>query len=164
MKGVKLLTNEEFINEVGRAAVENMIKYRLCASLVIAQAILESKWGKSGLAVKSKNLFGVKGRGTIGSDLYKTREWCSKRKRFVYVNAKFRKYRSFAESINDHKNFLLKPRYIQLIGEYDYKDAARKIKQAGYATDPRYVQKIVWLIEKYNLARFDKQALEQMKK
>jgi hypothetical protein len=74
---------------------------------------------------------------------------------WVKVQAKFRKYESFAESIADHARLLLNPRYDKVRTAQNYKEACNAIYQAGYATDPVYPYKLISLIETHNLNRWD---------
>ncbi|MED4570300.1 glycoside hydrolase family 73 protein [Brevibacillus agri] len=152
------MTQQEFIAKVAPAAVADMKKTRIPASLTIAQAILESNWGKSGLAVNANNLFGIKGTGTAGSVSMPTTEYVGGKP--ITTNANFRKYNNWAESIADHSALILngtrdKPtRYHGVLGA-DYKTACQKIKEGGYATDPAYSQKLINLIETYALHQYD---------
>lgn len=148
------MTQNEFIETIGQAAQADMKRTGILASLTVAQACLESTWGKSGLAIKGKNLFGIKGKGPAGSITMPTYEW--ERGQKIKINAAFRKYNTWAESIADHSALFLRLlRYKNLIGEKDYKRACQKVQQDGYATDPDYTKKLIKLIEKYKLYRFD---------
>ncbi|MDT3416190.1 flagellum-specific peptidoglycan hydrolase FlgJ [Brevibacillus aydinogluensis] len=153
------MTQQEFIDKIAPAAVEDMRKTRIPASLTIAQAILESNWGKSGLTKQANNLFGIKGTGPAGSVTMPTTEYVNGKP--VKVNANFRKYNSWAESIADHSALILngtrdKPtRYHGVLGA-DYKKACQEIWKGGYATDPAYPQKLISLIEQYNLQKYDR--------
>ncbi|MED4727212.1 glucosaminidase domain-containing protein [Aneurinibacillus migulanus] len=148
------MTQNEFIEAIGQAAQTDMKRTGILASLTVAQACLESNWGNSGLAIKGKNLFGVKGKGPAGSITMPTYEW--ERGQKIKINAAFRKYNTWAESIADRSALFLRlPRYKNLIGEKDYKRACQKVQQDGYATDPQYATKLISMIEKYKLYRFD---------
>lgn len=152
------MTQQEFIARIAPAAVEDMKKTRVPASLTIAQAILESNWGKSGLTINANNLFGMKGTGTVGSVNMPTKEFVGSTP--IQTSAKFRKYNSWAESIRDHSDLILngtrdKPtRYHGCLG-VDYKKACQEIWKGGYATDPEYPQKLINLIETYELHKYD---------
>ncbi|MGN7472315.1 glycoside hydrolase family 73 protein [Brevibacillus sp. SAFN-007a] len=152
------MTQQEFIAKIAPAAVADMKKTRVPASLTIAQAILESNWGKSSLTVKANNLFGIKGIGPAGSVQMPTTEYVNGSQ--VKTNANFRVYNSWAESIADHSALILngtrdKPtRYHGVLGA-DYKTACQMIKEGGYATDPAYPQKLINLIETYALHQYD---------
>lgn len=152
------MTQQEFIAKIAPAAVADMRKTRVPASLTIAQAILESNWGKSGLTQRANNLFGIKGTGPAGSVSMPTTEYVNGKP--VSVQANFRKYNNWSESIADHSALILKgtrdkpTRYHGVLGA-DYKTACLKIKEGGYATDPTYAQKLIALIEKYELHKYD---------
>lgn len=150
--------SQEFINKIAPYAVKDMQSTFIPASLTIAQAILESNWGKSGLTGKANNLFGIKGTGNAGSVTMPTKEYVNKA--WVTVNAPFRSYKSWGDSIADHSKLILngtrdKPkRYHGVLGA-DYKTAATEIWKGGYATDPSYPEKLIKLIEKHELWKYD---------
>lgn len=149
------MTNNEFINKIGSMASEDMQKTKILASLTIAQAILESNWGRSSLSVEpNNNLFGIKGEYNGNYVTLPTKEY--ENGRWVTINAKFRKYPSWRESIRDHSDLFNRlDRYKNLRGCTDYKLACRYVREDGYATDPSYTNKLISLIETYNLNRFD---------
>ena len=130
-------------------AIEQMRKYRIPASITLAQGLLESGAGKSELARKSNNHFGIK-----------CHEWDGKR---TYHDDDekgecFRVYRNVKDSYEDHSIFLATgSRYAFLFkfSETDYENWARGLKRAGYATSPTYADKLIEIIERYNLNRFD---------
>lgn len=115
-------------------------------SVFIAQAILESGMGKSSLTKQSNNIFCIKGS-------YKGRS----------VHAKddepglssFRKYPSYAESIQDYLDLMQTKRYCDLLGNKDYKHWAKMLKKKGYASSPVYTQRLIEIVEKYKLSVFD---------
>ena len=128
------------------------------ASVTIAQAILESYWGSSRLATDARNYFGIKAQprgGNAGSVSFAVWEVIGGRN--VVQNQAFRAYNSVADSFVDHGLFFLQnPRYAAAMA---VKDDARKfavaISRAGYATDPAYASKLIGLMDRYNLYRFD---------
>ncbi|MBE6012068.1 MAG: hypothetical protein E7234_05875 [Lachnospiraceae bacterium] len=139
-------------------ASKDMIKSGILASLTIAQAILESSWGKSGLTVKGNALFGIKAGSNWKGKVYsgKTQE-CYNGISFTEITALFRAYNSWEESVSDHSELLTGlARYKNVVGERDYKKACKAIQAAGYATDPNYTNKLISLIETYNLTSYDK--------
>lgn len=149
------MTNAEFIEKIGALAREDMKNNKILASLTIAQAILESNWGRSTLAqAPNYNLFGIKGdyNGaycTFPTSEYINGKWCT-------VNANFRKYPSWAESLADHSALFNRwDRYSNLRNNYNYRDVCNKVREDGYATDPSYSIKLINIIEQYNLTRFD---------
>ena len=153
------MTHEQkaFIKRVGALAAADMRASGVLASLTIAQAILESGWGKSGLTVKANALFGIKAGRSWKGKVYsaKTQE-CYDGVTFTTVTALFRAYDSWAESVADHSALLTgAARYKAVIGERDYKTACRAIKAAGYATDPKYPDKLIQIIESYGLTAYD---------
>lgn len=160
------MTTEQknFIKKVGALASADMKKSGVLASLTVAQAILESAWGESELATGGKALFGIKATKSWKGKVYcKDTKECYDGVNLVDVkNAAFRAYDSWEESVTDHSAFLkANKRYKEVIGETDYKKACEAIKAAGYATDPDYVEKLVKLIEDYDLTEFDGAAVNQ---
>jgi hypothetical protein len=145
----------DFIREYAQAAIEAMKQTGVPASVSMAQAILESGSGKSGLTKRAKNFFGIKGAGPAGSVSMRTREETRSGQSY-YVNAPFRAYNSATESFVDHGEFLRGGRYRKSL-EYahDPKAYARSIASAGYATDRNYASKLGGIIDKYNLGRLD---------
>ena len=151
---------ENYIKKYRELAVEEMKKYHIPASITLAQGLLESGAGQSALARKSNNHFGIK----CGSDWYgKTvshdddaRGEC------------FRAYKHSKDSYEDHSKFLAgRPRYASLfnLNITDYKGWARGLKKAGYATNPRYADQLIGIIELYELYKYDdKNYLKWLKK
>lgn len=145
-----------FLDKIGPMAAANMQKTGILASLTIAQAILESGWGKSGLTLKANNLFGVKGTYNGASLSCKTQEWDGSK--YITITAAFRKYPSWAESVADHSALFLRlDRYKNLRGCTDYKKACQYVREDGYATDPAYTTKLIRIIEAYGLTQYDAQ-------
>ncbi|WP_422658192.1 glucosaminidase domain-containing protein [Paenibacillus sp. EC2-1] len=150
----------EFIGKLSPVAVEDMRRYGVPASLTIAQAILESGWGESSLTKQANNLFGIKGTGPAGSVTMPTTEYRGQDR--YTVNAQFRKYNAWNESVEDHTRLILNgtkdqpARYHGVLGA-DYKTAATAIWKGGYATDPKYPQKLISIIETYGLQQYDLQ-------
>ena len=144
-----------FIEKIGKMAAADMAKSGILASLTIAQAILESGWGTSGLTKEANNLFGIKGEYKGNSRTFKTQEWDGSK--YITVDAKFRAYPSWAESVADHTDLFNRlDRYKNLRGLTDYKLACRYVREDGYATDPHYTDKLIALIEENNLTKWDK--------
>ncbi|MBL4745722.1 MAG: glucosaminidase domain-containing protein [Flavobacteriaceae bacterium] len=143
-----------YIATFGRDAVEEMEKYNIPASITLAQGLLESGSGSGRLAMKANNHFGIKCHKSWGGEV-------------IYhdddaLQECFRKYKHPKYSYRDHSLFLSeRQRYMFLFNleRSDYKGWARGLKKAGYATDPKYPVKLISLIERYNLTRFDKQVL-----
>lgn len=155
-----MATKEEqkrFIERVGALAAADMRASGVLASLTIAQAILESGWGTSELAVNANALFGIKADGRWNGKAYsKETKECYDGVNYTTVTALFRAYNSWEESVNDHSDFLVgSSRYAAVIGETDYRKAAKAIKAAGYATAPDYADKLIDIIETYGLTSYD---------
>jgi len=145
-----------FIARVAADAILSQRETGVPASVTLAQAILESGWGKSGLSTKAHNYFGIKGEGPAGHVVMRTREVFNGKE--VYIADKFRKYNSPAESFSDHGMFLVKnKRYAKCFNyKNDAEQFAREIQKAGYATDPNYANALIKLIRQYDLTRYDK--------
>lgn len=143
-------TPEEYIAEWKDVAVRKMKEHGIPASITLAQGLLESGNGNSELAREGNNHFGIKC----------TPDWTGGRT--YHDDDKkddcFRKYKDAAQSYEDHAKFLQKPRYASLfeLKPTDYKGWAHGLKKAGYATDPNYPQKLITLIERYDLSNLDK--------
>ncbi len=155
------MSNAEFIKKLGNAAVKHYKTYKILPSLTIAQAILESGWGKSDLAKKCHNYFGMKwveGCG-CGYKAYKTLEQKSDGTYYT-ITAKFRKYSTLSKGIKGYYEFLQYPRYAKLKGVTDYRRACALIKECGWATSLSYTQTLITLIEQYGLTAYDKKALD----
>jgi flagellum-specific peptidoglycan hydrolase FlgJ len=144
-----------FIQAIKGQAIKDMNDYGILSSLTIAQAILESSWGESSLSIKGNNLFGIKAGDNWEGEIitYPTYEYVNGMR--TQINANFRKYTSWAESIADHTKLLLQPRYADIINDTDYKSVCNKIYQDGYATDPKYSEKLIAIIENYYLHEYD---------
>lgn len=142
---------ESYIKQYRDLAVKEMKKYRIPASITLAQGLLESGAGQSTLARKSNNHFGIKcgsdWRGKTVSHDDDARGEC------------FRAYKHPKQSYEDHSKFLAnRPRYASLfkLDITDYKGWARGLKKAGYATNPRYAEQLIGIIELYDLHKYDK--------
>ncbi|MCQ4936728.1 glycoside hydrolase family 73 protein [Anaerotignum propionicum] len=148
---------ESFISRVGSIAKADMQKSGVLASLTIAQAIIESNWGKSGLTVQANALFGIKAGSAWKGKVYSAKtEECYDGVNNTTITALFRAYDSWEESISDHSALLTRlTRYKTVVGETDYKRACVAIEAAGYATDPAYSDKLINTIETYGLNAFD---------
>lgn len=164
------MSNEEFIKKVGEIARKDMIYTGILASVTIAQAILESGYGTTELAKNACNFFGMK--CTLSGNTW-TSTWNGVSKytkktaeqkpdgTVYYVTADFRKYPSLESSVRDHSLYLLGARkgsayrYEGIKGERNYKKAIQIIKDGGYATDVKYVDKVCNIIERYDLTQYD---------
>lgn len=165
------LADAKVIKKAGSLFTADQKSSGILASISLAQFILESGFGKSELAQKANNVFGMKcslsgntwsGSAWDGKSRYskETKEQKADGTEYT-VTADFRKYPCMEDSITDHGAYLIgavngsKKRYAGLVGESDYKKAVQIIKDGGYATDTAYVSKICGLIEKYNLTQYD---------
>lgn len=152
-----------FIELVGGPARQSYLTYHLLPSITIAQAILESGWGKkvpadSATGRTSYNLFGIKGTGPAGSVTVTSRE--VENGQNVTRSSTFKAYYNYQQSIDDHTAFLLKPAYKKVLTTTTPDEAAQALEKAGYATDPQYAEKLSKLISAYNLASYDKFSAE----
>lgn len=147
-------TAESFLKEIEPYVIADMRESGILASLTASQAFIESNKGNSGLAVKANNLFGIKGtyKGEYVTML--TTEYYGGVP--FKVNAQFRKYPSWKESIADHSALFNRlSRYENLRGCTDWKKATEYVKQDGYATAPDYTQTLQNVIRKYRLDLWD---------
>ena len=150
-------TAESFLNVLKPYVLEDMKKTGILASLTASQALIESNKGNSVLTQKANNLFGIKGKYNGESVTMKTTEYVDGKA--IKVDAAFRKYPNWLESIADHSRLLSTKRYSNLKGVTDYKVACVLIKQDGYATAPDYTQTLIKTIEKYKLYEWDLEVL-----
>lgn len=165
------LTEAERITKIAPLYQESMAKTGMLASVGIAQFCLESGYGSTDLALNTNNLHGMKKKlsgntwaGSVwdGTSIYtkKTAEQ-DKNGNEYYVTADFRKYSKCEDSIADRAAYFLnatngsEKRYPGLFGERDYKKVIQIIKAGGYATDVKYVDKLVNLVERWNLFEYD---------
>jgi len=140
---------ESYIKQYTNVAVSQMRLYRIPASITLAQALLESGAGRSELALKSNNHFGIKrGSNWTGPTVTHYDD---------HRMEQFRKYDRVEQSYEDHSLFLQRPRYQRLyrLSPLDYKGWARGLKACGYATSPTYADRLIALIELYNLQKLD---------
>ncbi len=146
----------EFIMRLTPSAVESQRKSGVLASITIAQAALESGWGESGLARAGNNLFGIKADSRWRGETLtlNTREFI--KGQWMVVPAKWRKYPSWQNSIDDHAAFLKRnPRYKACFLCTTAPAFAQALAQAGYATDPDYANKLIALMSKHQLQSLD---------
>lgn len=152
-KGVKMYTDKQFLAKIKPYVIADRNMNKICASLTAAQAFTESKKGNSGLA-KHNNLFGMKGSYNGKYVQMYTKEY--QFGHYVTVLAKFKKYPSWKDSIEDHSSLFNRlDRYKNLRGQFDYILATQYVKQDGYATDPDYTKTLRNCIEKYKLFLWD---------
>jgi len=139
-----------YIESYKEIAIEKMAEYKIPASITLAQGIFESACGTSRLATKGNNHFGIKCHKEWQGDTIKHDDDA--------LQECFRKYKEVKESYNDHSLFLTsRPRYANLfkLDIMDYKAWAHGLKAAGYATNPQYADRLISLIERFDLAKQD---------
>jgi len=145
---------QAFISAVAPGAVAAQRNYGVPAAVTIAQAIEESGWGRSELATKDHNLFGIKGSGPAGSDPRPTREY--EHGRWVTRVSSFRVYNDVAECIDDHGKLLASSEdYTRAMAVRQVPNAFAASLTGVYATDPAYGTKLIGLMEQHNLYRYD---------
>ena len=139
----------DYFSKYSKMAVQQMREYRIPASITLAQGVLESGAGRSELARKANNHFGIKCNGWTGRKSYHDDD---------ARNECFRAYDHVKQSYEDHSVFLTKsPRYSRLFSLKltDYKGWARGLKACGYATSPTYATQLINIIELYRLYEYD---------
>lgn len=141
----------DYINRYSRMAIDQMIRYKVPASITLSQGLLESAAGRSPLARDGNNHFGIKcGSSWTGPYMLMTDD---------ALNEHFRVYSSVEESFEDHSLFLCQnKRYAALfkLDITDYKGWSRGLRAAGYATNPNYANSLIQLIEDYDLTKWDR--------
>lgn len=145
--------SEIYIATYGDIAKNNMRTHKIPASITLAQGILESGSGRARLAVEANNHFGIKCHGWTGGKIYHDDDASQEC---------FRKYTHPSQSFEDHSEFLTsRGRYSKLfdLDIDDYKGWARGLRAAGYATDRKYPDKLISLIERFQLYTFDQEVL-----
>lgn len=144
------LTHDQYIRQYQSIAIENMKQYRIPASIIMAQALLESGGGNSTLARSANNHFGIKCKSDWNGEYILHDDNQS--------GECFRKYGSVNDSYADHAEFLKNSsRYGSLfeLDKSDYENWAKGLQTAGYATDPQYAARLISLIEQYDLYKLD---------
>lgn len=153
----KSYTTLNYIETFKAVAIEEMNKYGIPASITLAQGILESGSGNSSLAKYANNHFGIKCTSDWrGKGYYKDDD---------KADDCFRVYKDARESYKDHSEFLKRKRYSFLfeLDKNDYKNWARGLKQAGYATNPKYPDLLIGVIDRYQLYQYDQSESEKDK-
>lgn len=146
---------QKFIETIAQEAIEGYKEYKILPSLTIAQAILESSWGKSALSLEANNLFGIKAYDDwSGSSIPKhTKEYI--KGQTVVICAKFKVYDSCSESIKDHNYLLSSDRYKAVRDANNYVEACYAIYNCGYASSPNYTNSLIKIIDTYKLYNYD---------
>lgn len=154
----KKISKEEYVETWSKIAMENMLSHKIPASITLAQGILESGSGNSDLARNANNHFGIKCHNWTGDKMYKDDD---------AKNECFRKYDHAELSFVDHSEFLTgRQRYAELftLKSDDYKSWAKGLKAAGYATNPKYPDLLIELIESLQLNKYDELVLNSPSK
>lgn len=145
----------KYIKEYAPMAVEQMERHKIPASITLAQGLLESGAGRSRLAREGNNHFGIKCHGWKGKTI---REDDDER------NECFRAYRTVEDSYEDHSKFLKGGKRYAFLFELkitDYKGWAKGLKKAGYATDRSYANRLITIIEDYELYKYDNKGMSK---
>lgn len=167
------MTKEKYIRWVAPRIVLDSLKRNLLPSPRIAQALFESAYGTSDLAVNANNLFGVKNNDQWAGKCYsKATKECYDGVTLEEVTADFRAYNSWEESITDQGDYLVNrcttpkyhpelKHYAKLIGNRDYRDCARILKEKHYGTSPEYDLRVIHYVELHDLTVYDSMTEEQ---
>lgn len=143
------ISKKDYVEQWKSVAIGEMLDHGIPASITLAQGILESGSGNSTLAVEGKNHFGIKCHGWAGEKIYLDDD---------KQGECFRVYDSADQSYEDHSDFLLEHGRYAFLFDYkvtDYKSWAKGLKQAGYATNPKYPSLLIDLIEELGLNEYD---------
>ena len=146
-----LSLTESYIYQFANIAKQEMQLFGIPASITLAQGILESGNGQGQLTSRSNNHFGIKCNGWQGAKVYHDDD---------AAQECFRKYTHAEYSYRDHSLFLFNRSRYGFLFDYkstDYKSWAKGLKRAGYATDRRYPDKLIGLIERYKLYEYDEE-------
>ena len=149
------ISRKEYIEKYASLAVKQMHQYKIPASITLAQGILESNNGNSRLAVKANNHFGIKCHGWEGKKIFADDD---------KKNECFRNYKNVLESFVDHSLFLNKYSRYEFLFNYkitDYKSWAKGLKKAGYATNTKYPELLIKIIEENKLYQFDREKIDE---
>ncbi|EPA8122372.1 glycoside hydrolase family 73 protein [Enterococcus faecium] len=153
-------SHQQFIERLVPHAQELQDGYGVLPSIILGQAILESNWGKSTLANKYNNLFGIKAYGDQKKVSLETKEFVNEE--WITIQGDFKVYDSWEQSMDDHTQLFVQgvdwnpALYEKVITATNYQEAAQALQEAGYATDPGYAQKIIQVIETYQLNQYDR--------
>ena len=149
----------DYIQKYKDLAIVEMHRTGIPASIILAQGLHESNAGKSDLALKANNHFGIKCKSYWTGDTYFHKD-DDRNKEGVLIESCFRSYETDIESYVDHSNFLLETSHyapLFILERDDYIAWAWGLKQCGYATDTQYAVKLIQLIKRYELDQFDKE-------
>ncbi|WP_412990448.1 glycoside hydrolase family 73 protein [Pediococcus siamensis] len=153
------MSHQKFIKTIAPYAQKMHRRYGILPSITIAQAILESDWGTSQLSKSYNNYFGIKGTIYQTTKEMKTQEFVNGK--WITVTARFRVYNNWQDSVKDHTLLFVngtnwnRNQYQSVLQAKNYKAAAQALYTAGYATDPDYPEKLINLIQTYQLQKYD---------
>lgn len=150
----------EFVNTVAPTAQKLQRQYGVLASVAMAQAMIESNFGQSQLAAEYYNLFGVKtDAGDPNGVDFETQEFVSEE--WITITDRFKVYANWEESLTKHAELIYYGTswnanfYQAVLDGKTYQEQAKGLQSAGYATDPDYANKIIAVIEEWNLTQYD---------
>lgn len=158
-ESVALGKEQSFIQLILPVSQKMYELYNVRPSVSIAQAILESDWGESELAADYNNLYGRKTADLSRAVLMETSEFANGE--WIIIHDHFKVYQNVTESIEDHALLMVNGTdwnpelYHPVLEAATYEEASHALQQAGYATDPTYPQKLIDLIERYELYKYD---------
>lgn len=160
------MNNNEFIEQIAKCVKKYAYLYGIeVHSPIIAQAILESGWGKSGLASKYHNYFGLKcGSSWKGKSVNMATKEEYKVGTLTNIRDNFRVYNSMEAGVKGYFDFINTSRYANLKGVKSPEEYVRRLKADGYATSSKYVDNVMRVIRDNKLTRFDDKVGENMKK
>ena len=152
------MTPDEFIGEYGKYAIRGTRFTNVFPSVTLAQAILESGWGKSDLTTQANNFFGIKATDDWSGEkvLMTTQEY--ENNQYITIQDWFRKYTNPKKSFEDHIQFLKDNSRYKDNGVFSAKtpeEQATALQKAGYATSPVYADKLISIISDYDLKKLD---------
>lgn len=153
------ITVNQFIKTIAPIAQKEQKKYHIPASIIIAQAGTESNWGRSKLAYKYNNLFGIKATSKKNRVRMYTKE--NMNGKTVEVKQYFAVYNSWEASLKAHAELLAhgtkaKPNVFKdVLKAKNYQEAAWALQKDGYATDPNYASELIYAIKKFKLYNYD---------
>ncbi|MDU7244885.1 MAG: glycoside hydrolase family 73 protein [Clostridiales bacterium] len=148
--------HEAYFEQMAPLAQKYGRKQGIYPSLILAQSALESGFGQSDLAKVHHNFFGIKRTGQESSAAYQTEEVLGGES--ITVTANFRAYDSVEDSVKDYAALVgTLPRYRGVVEADTPEEAARALVQGGYATDPAYAEKLIHMIQTYDLKQYDGQ-------
>lgn len=154
-----MYTTKSFIDKIAPFVMLESTLSHILPSVTLAQAIIESNKGNSGLTKRANNLFGIKGSYRGQSITLMTKEYVGGH--YIDVPAKFRKYPDWWESIADHSYLIVSAkRYANIPGCTDYVLACQYLQQDGYATSPTYANTLIRTIKNNKLYEYDKKRIE----